>query len=446
MRHPCYDHSAHKRYSRIHLSVASACNIQCNYCNRKYDCSAESRPGVTSEKLTPIEAIKKVLYVGSRIKNLSVVGIAGPGDALANPKQTFETLRLVKEHTPDLKLCVSTNGLRLAEFADELCAIGVDHITVTINAVDPSIGAKIYPWIYDSESKRRFSGIEGAALLLERQIEGIKKAVANGALIKANSVLIPQINEDHLPKVAAKLKELGVFLHNVMPLLSEPRFGTFYALNGVPSATQEQVKKAQKACGLDVAQMTHCAQCRADAVGLLGSDQSEEFHFKDYANGDLNALKEQYEKAARGEYFEAIDAFDRHLKKASDELNAIGDKTILIAVTSQTGEKIDMHFGSCDRFDIYRVGDRGYKLYSKRNAPSYCSGEDSCGKGAIDEIKETLKGVKLLLTAKIGNCPQKELNAIGLRSEEKYANMNIDAALTLAAREYFGAGAKEAEA
>ncbi|MCD8477393.1 MAG: hypothetical protein LRY68_05340 [Sulfurospirillum sp.] len=59
--HPCYSQNAHQHYARIHVAVAPACNIQCNYCNRKYDCSNESRPGVTSYKLSPEEAVKKSL-------------------------------------------------------------------------------------------------------------------------------------------------------------------------------------------------------------------------------------------------------------------------------------------------------------------------------------------------------------------------------------------------
>ncbi|WP_024790264.1 radical SAM protein [Lebetimonas sp. JH292] len=132
--HPCYCEDAHHHYARIHAAVAPACNIQCNYCNRKYDCSNESRPGVTSERMTPEEAIKKVLYVGGEVQRLSVLGIAGPGDALANPKNTFETFRLVREKTPDLKLCLSTNGLALPDYVDELVKYGVDHVTVTINS------------------------------------------------------------------------------------------------------------------------------------------------------------------------------------------------------------------------------------------------------------------------------------------------------------------------
>lgn len=79
---------AHHHYARIHVAVARACNIQCNYCNRKYDCANESRPGVGSEKLTPEQAARKLLAVATRIPQLTVLGIAGPGDALANPRTT----------------------------------------------------------------------------------------------------------------------------------------------------------------------------------------------------------------------------------------------------------------------------------------------------------------------------------------------------------------------
>lgn len=51
--HPCFQESCHGKYGRIHLPVAPACNIQCAYCDRRYDCANESRPGVTSEVISP---------------------------------------------------------------------------------------------------------------------------------------------------------------------------------------------------------------------------------------------------------------------------------------------------------------------------------------------------------------------------------------------------------
>ena len=93
--HPCYSEEAHHHYARMHVAVAPACNIQCNYCNRKYDCANESRPGVVSEKLTPEQAAKKVLAVASTIPQMTVLGIAGPGDPLAsqNPMRDSSSIR-----------------------------------------------------------------------------------------------------------------------------------------------------------------------------------------------------------------------------------------------------------------------------------------------------------------------------------------------------------------
>jgi nitrogen fixation protein NifB len=132
--HPCYSEDAHHHYARMHAAVAPACNIQCNYCNRKFDCSNESRPGVVSERLTPEQAVRKALAVASALPQLTVVGIAGPGDALANPAATFRTFDLLRQAAPDIKLCLSTNGLALPDHVDEIVRCGVDHVTITINS------------------------------------------------------------------------------------------------------------------------------------------------------------------------------------------------------------------------------------------------------------------------------------------------------------------------
>src|ERR1035441_8698466 len=170
--HPCYSEEAHHHYARMHVAVAPACNIQCNYCNRKYDCSNESRPGVVSERLTPEQAARKVIAVASSIPQMTVPGVAGPGDPLANPDKTFKTFELVTRTAPDIKLCLSTNGLMLPDYADRIKALNIDHVTITINMIDPEIGAKIYPWIYYNRTK--YEGVEAARILSERQLLGLE--------------------------------------------------------------------------------------------------------------------------------------------------------------------------------------------------------------------------------------------------------------------------------
>lgn len=263
--HPCYDSKAQHKFGRIHLPVAPKCNIQCNYCERKFDCVNESRPGVTSEVLSPEQALEKTRVVLKEYPFIKVVAVAGPGDPLAND-ETFETFELVKNEFPDVTLCLSTNGLALPEKMPDIVRVGVSTLTVTLNAIDPEIGAQIVDHVV--YKGKLYRGVEAASLLLENQLEGIKQAVEAGIVIKINTVLIPGINDDHIVDIARKLREMGVYIMNVMPLIAQAKFADRRA----PS--EKERKAMQDACEPYVQQMRHCRQCRSDAYGLLGQDLS----------------------------------------------------------------------------------------------------------------------------------------------------------------------------
>ncbi len=263
--HPCFGGNHHKN-GRMHLAVAPKCNITCGYCSRKHDCANESRPGVTSRLLTPAEAIVKVRevmaspVVGPIIK---VIGIAGPGDPLAN-EETFETFELVKKEFPDLMLCMSTNGLLLPESIDRLYALGLHSLTVTINAVDPEVGARIYRQIV--YHGKQYTGVDAARILIANQFEGIKRAGELGLTIKVNSVLVPGINDDQLPLIAERVKKLGAFVMNIMPIIPQA------ALAHIEPPSEARMAEVRKANEGIIGQFAHCKQCRADAVGLIGQD------------------------------------------------------------------------------------------------------------------------------------------------------------------------------
>lgn len=167
----------------------------------------ESRPGVVSEVLTPEQAERKVKGVAAQLMQLSVVGIAGPGDPLANPERTFDTFERVKRQVPDVTLCLSTNGLTLYRHVDAILALGIRHVTITINAIDPNVGREIYPWVVDEGI--RYEGQEAAELLISRQLQGLELLAQQGVLVKVNSVMIPGVNDHHLLKYREQLKRSG---------------------------------------------------------------------------------------------------------------------------------------------------------------------------------------------------------------------------------------------
>jgi len=270
-KHPCYSFDAHQKYARMHLPVAPYCNISCNYCNRKFDCVNESRPGVTSEILTPPAAKKKFDRVSEKIGQLSVVGIAGPGDALADWENTRETIRLIREANPEMVFCLSTNGLLLPQYAQEIVELGVSHVTVTVNCLDSAIGAKIYKHI--NFKGQHYEGEEGVKILIKNQLTGIDLLTSQGIIVKINIVMLKGINDQHIPEVVKKMKELGVFITNIMPLIPAP--GSVF--EKFPQTKMEDINELRNLCELDITQMRHCKQCRADAIGLLGEDRSQEF-------------------------------------------------------------------------------------------------------------------------------------------------------------------------
>ena len=258
--HPCFSAPASLHCGRIHLPVAPRCNIQCNYCDRRYDCANENRPGVTAEILKPEEAVKKVENIVRTEPRIKVVGIAGPGDPLYNT-ETFETFRLVGARFPLLLKCLSTNGLLLPQKIAELHTLGIETITVTVNAVDAAIGARIVSVI--RFEGRKLGGCEAARLLIDNQLAGIALATRVGIKVKVNTVFMPAINGHHMPAISKEIAEVGAVVQNIMPLIPAGK------LSHLSPPSPDEIADARSQCAGTIPQITHCRQCRADAVGLI---------------------------------------------------------------------------------------------------------------------------------------------------------------------------------
>jgi nitrogen fixation protein NifB len=432
----------------MHVAVAPACNIQCHYCNRKYDCSNESRPGVVSEVLTPEQAVKKTKAVATAIPQMTVLGIAGPGDPLANPTRTFETFRMLSEQAPDIKLCVSTNGLALPDSVEELAKHNIDHVTITINCVDPEVGAKIYPWIY--WNNKRIHGVKAAKILIEQQQKGLEMLVAKGILVKVNSVMIPGVNDEHLKEVSRIVKQKGAFLHNVMPLIAEAEHGTFYGIMGQRGPEPEELQDLQDSCAGDMNMMRHCRQCRADAVGLLGEDRGEEFTMDKIEVMDVDyeaamekravihagILEELNEKQAKRERLAAV-----NMPKPTDTIEK-HRRPVLMAVATSGGGLINQHFGHATEFLIYEASPNGVRFISHRKVDQYCVGNDSCGEkeSALSGSIRALKGCEAVLCSKVGYEPWSLLEEAGIMPNGEHAMEPIEEAVIAVYKEMIAAG------
>ncbi len=455
--HPCFSEKAHHHFARMHVAVAPACNIQCNYCNRKYDCSNESRPGVVSEVLTPDQAVRKVKAVAASIPQMTVLGIAGPGDPLANPERTFTTFSRLAAETPDIKLCVSTNGLRLPEFADEIAKYNIQHVTITINCLDPEIGAKIYPWIY--WNNRRIRGVKAAKILLRNQLKGLEMLVERGVLVKVNSVMIPGVNDHHLKEVSRVVKEKGAFLHNVMPLIAEAEHGTFYGLTGQASPTGRELRELQDSCSDSMSMMRHCRQCRADAVGMLGEDRGQEFTLDKLESQEIDYPAAMLTRKKVHDGIMALLAAERSKSTATGSGSikppALTSRTptptpegpsMLMGVASKGQNLVNQHFGHATEFLIYRIGPNSIEAVGPRKVDLYCGGANDCPED--DDEHNRLQGhlaaladCKAVLCAKIGFGPWQQLEQRGVAPSSEYAYEPIESALRAFYQELLSQGA-----
>ncbi len=369
--HPCFDEEAKHMHARAHLPVAPKCNIQCNYCNRKYDCVNESRPGVTSAVLSPHQAVAYLSELHKHIDNISVLGIAGPGDPFANPEETLETMRLVKQKFPDKIFCLSSNGLNILPYIDIIADLGVTHVTITINAIDPEIISKIYSWI--RYEKKVYRGIEGAKLILANQLEAIKRLKHRGITVKVNSIILPGINEDHIQEVAKTVAALGADVMNCIPVV--PNKETVF--EDIEKPSKAMIFKTRLQAGEHIKMMNHCARCRADAAGLLGQD------FKD--------------------------AFGMIQEFASQPMNP-GDDRPLVAVATYEGLLVNQHLGEAKSLYLYKQTPNGFQFVEERSMPAPGTGDFRWIRMANE-----LKDCRALLISGVGGNPLNILQHSGIR-------------------------------
>lgn len=371
-KHPCFNPGAKGKFGRVHLPVAPKCNVQCRFCNRKYDCVNESRPGVTSNLLSPGQALHYVTRLLDMGKPISVAGIAGPGDPFANPEETMGTMRLLHRKRPDMLLCLSTNGLGLAPYIPELATLGVSHVTITISAVDPEVGQHVYAWVRDG--KKVYRGIEAAQVMIDRQLEAIRLLKKHGLTVKINSIMIPGVNDHHIVDIAKLCHEMDVDLHNIIPLC--PVEGTDFA--DLTEPTGAEVNALRKECDPFVTQMTHCQRCRADSCGLLCEGTTQE---------TMDILQEE----------------------SSAPINP-DDNRPYVAIATREGVLVNLHLGEAEEFAIFAPDGNGFKQIDTRKSPPI-----GCGEVRWNTMARSLSDCRAILVSSAGSKPTGTLTKEGIK-------------------------------
>ncbi len=151
------------------------------------------------------------------------------------------------------------------EKAEEVLRVGIDSLTVTVNAVDPVIENKLNAYIIYHGKK--IEGVEGAKILIQNQLEGIRKVAAAGITVKVNTVLVPEINGEHIEEIAKTVREAGASIYNIIPLIPQ------HELKNCRAPVCAEIDSARTRASKYIDVFRHCQHCRADAAGVPGKSE-----------------------------------------------------------------------------------------------------------------------------------------------------------------------------
>ena len=201
----------------VRLSVTDRCDLRCRYCMAK---EMEFLPRSEVLSFEEVEALADIL-IARGVSRIRITGgeplvRRGIGDLVARlgARVGAKAGRGLDE------LTMTTNGTRLAGFAENLHAAGIRRVNVSLDSLDPA----------------RFRYITRHGDLGE-VLAGIDAAAAAGLRVKINMVALKGLNEDEIPAMLAWCAGRGhdLTLIETMPLgaVEEDRTRHYLPLDAV---------------------------------------------------------------------------------------------------------------------------------------------------------------------------------------------------------------------
>jgi cyclic pyranopterin phosphate synthase len=198
-----------RRHTDLRISVTDRCNLRCTYC---MPAEAIFRP---REELLAYEEIARVAAVaaGLGVRTTRLTG----GEPLLR-RDLAALVRLLVAVPGIDEVALTTNGLLLAEQADDLAAAGLGRLNVSLDSLREDVFERI--------ARRRG---------LDRVLAGLAAARRAGfAEIRINAVSIRGLTEDEIVPLARFCRREGFHLRFIefMPLDAEEAWDRSRVLSG----------------------------------------------------------------------------------------------------------------------------------------------------------------------------------------------------------------------
>lgn len=215
----------HIRYLR--LSVTDRCDLRCTYC------MPERMTFLPRAEVLSLEELHR-LALGFMARGVTKIRLTG-GEPLVRRDMLDLVRALGREIGRGLdELTLTTNGLQLARFADDLARAGVRRVNVSLDTLDRATFARI---------ARRDA--------LPQVLDGIAAAQAAGLELKLNTVALNGVNDAEIPElmVWAHARGIALTLIEVMPLgeIDEDRSAQFVSLGEIRARLERRFTLTQSA-------------------------------------------------------------------------------------------------------------------------------------------------------------------------------------------------------
>jgi len=176
----------------LRISVTDACSLRCPYC-LPLEAFPLEHPFLGAGRLLSFAQILRFVEA-ARPLGLTKVKITG-GEPLLRPLVP-ELVRDLKTRWPDLEVGLITNGLALGPLVGRLRDAGLDGVTVSLDALDPGVYARM----------------SGTGRRVEPVLEAIEAAHRAFGAVKLNTVLLRGQNDGEVEALALRYRRPGFTL------------------------------------------------------------------------------------------------------------------------------------------------------------------------------------------------------------------------------------------
>ena len=186
------------RYNRtidyMRISITDRCNLRCTYCMPQE---------ITLTSMENILTYEEILRICNAAVELGITRFKVTGGEPLVRKGCVTLIREMKRIPGIEQVTMTTNGVLLGQYLEELISAGIDGINISLDTLDADRYERI-------TGKNELSAV----------MENIGRAINSGIRVKLNAVLQNGVNEDEWEHIAllARTNRLDVRFIEMMPI------------------------------------------------------------------------------------------------------------------------------------------------------------------------------------------------------------------------------------